>query len=161
LAVSWFVEANGPGISIESKIVLAQVALELLAWVHLVETQRLYSRKAFDALKAAGRIRALLDHIGVPLAIPSYLTTLSAIYPSKALDGPGVITSVRNDLVHATDVSRAAISSLSVEQLFECSQLALQYVELVLLAVCGYSGYYARRGWHGWKGDDEILVPWS
>jgi hypothetical protein len=46
-------------------------------------------------------------------------------------------------------------------QLWECSQLALQYVELVLLAVCGHGGLYARRGWRGWKGEDEIVVPWG
>jgi hypothetical protein len=44
--------------------------------------------------------------------------------------------------------------------LAECSQLALQYVELALLAICDHDGHYARRGWKGWKGDDEVLVPW-
>jgi hypothetical protein len=53
------------------------------------------------------------------------------------------------------------MGSVDGEQRMECSELALQYLELALLAVCGHDGYYARRGWRGWKGDDEVLVPWS
>lgn len=121
LAVSSFVEANGRGMSPESKIVLAQVALELLAWVHLVETQNLYSRKKFNDLRAAGRIRELLVQSAIPTAIPDYLTTLATICHGSPADGPSVITSVRNHLVHSTDNSRAAIKDLSSMQLFECS----------------------------------------
>lgn len=161
LAVSWLVEANASEVAPETRIVLAQVALELLAWVHLVEAQQVHSRKDFKALSAAGRIRALLDHISVPAEIPDHLTTLPPLCSGNAFDGPGVITTVRNDLVHATDKSRASVQKLSGRQLYECSQLALQYVELVLLSLCGYSGHYKRRGWQGWEGGDEALVPWS
>jgi hypothetical protein len=161
LAVSWFIEANSLGRSLEPKIVLSQVALELLASVHLVETQRIHSHKDFKTLSAAGKIRALLDHIDVPASIPTYLNTLLALCHGDAFDGPGVIATVRNNLVHATDNNRAAVKALSPQQLYQCSELALQYVELAILAICGYTGHYARRGWQGWKGDDEILVPWS
>jgi hypothetical protein len=160
LAVSWFIEANGSGLAPESKIVLAQVALELLAWVHLVETQGLYNRRKFNKLSAAGKIRALLEHLKVPTAIPDYLAALSSLRRGKVFDGPAAITTVRNNSVHATHSGRAAVRALSAEELFECSQLALQYIELTLLAICGYAGHYARRGWRGWKGDDEVLVPW-
>lgn len=160
-SISWFVEANSSRTALESKIVLSQVALELLAWVHVVETQGLHRRADFKDLFAADRIRALLLHIGVPATVPDYLTHLLSLQRGKASDGPGVITWVRNALVHATEEKRAVIGSLDGSHLLECSQLALQYVELAILAVCGHSGYYARRGWTGWKGDDEVVVPWG
>jgi hypothetical protein len=160
-SISWLVEANSRRSSPESKIVLAQVALDLLAWVHLVETNRLHSRADFKRLSAAGRIRALLHRIGVPTSIPAHLTDLPSLHHGDAFDGPGVITRVRNALVHAAEENRSITASLEGLVLFQCSQLALQYVELALLSVCGYSGYYAQRGWTGWKGDDEILVPWA
>ena len=160
-AISWFVEANSSRSALESKIVLTQVALDLLAWVHLVETQRLHSRADFKRLSAAGRIRALLHHIGVPTKVPDYLTRLPALQQGDAFDGPGVITRVRNALVHATEENRTAVGSIDGPRLLECSQLSLQYVELAILAVCQHSGHYARRGWKGWKGEDEVLVPWA
>ena len=160
-AVSWLVEANSSRTSLESKIVIAQVALELLAWVRMVETQKLHSRADFKRLSAAGRLRTLLHHIGITAAIPDYLRNLPALCKGDAFDGPGVITKVRNALVHATDDNRAVIDSLEGSQFLECSQLALQYLELALLAICGYRGKYARRRWRGWKGDDEVLVPWA
>jgi hypothetical protein len=160
-SISWFVEANARGTASESRIVLAQVALELLSWVLLVEGQRLHHQKDFECLSAAGRIRALLHHIGVSTIIPDHLSCAQSLCDSDAFDGPGVITKVRNALVHSTQRKRRLMESIDGEQRMECSELALQYLELAILAVCGHDGHYARRGWRGWKGDDEVLVPWS
>lgn len=163
-AISWFVEANSSQIATESKIILAQVALELLAWVHIVEKQQLHSRSDFKRLSAAGRIRVLLQHINVAADIPDYLDHLPALQTDDAddaFDGPGVITTVRNALVHETEKNRDKTKRADGIQLVECSHLALQYVELALLAVCRHDGHYARRGFRGWKGKDEIPVPWS
>jgi hypothetical protein len=71
-----------------------------------------------------------------------------------------VITSVRNAFVHSTEKKRKTIDKIDGLQLLECGELALQYVELALLAVCDHDGYYARRGWRGWRGEDEVRVPW-
>jgi len=92
--------------------------------------------------------------------VPDYMPSLASQCDADAYDGPGVITRVRNALVHAGETQRAMVGSLDGMTRYECSQLAIQYVELVLLAVCGHDGYYACRGWKGWKGDDEVPVPW-
>ena len=159
-AISWFVEANSSRTALESKIVLAHVALELLAWVHLVDTQKLHRRRVFKNLPASKKIRLLLQHISVPTIVPDYLAHLQPLVDGEAFDGPGVVTKVRNALVHATEHKRKVIKSLKPLQLFECSQLAIQHLELALLGVCGHRGRYKRRGWRGWKGDDEVVVPW-
>ena len=160
-AISWFVAANAPGTASESRLILAQVALELLSWVLLVETQQLHSRADFGNLSAAGRIRALLHHIGVPADVPEHMNSLKSLCDGDAFDGPGVITKVRNGLVHSTEKKRRMLQFVDGEQRMECSQLALQFLEFALLAVCGYDGHYAQRAWRGWKGDDEVPVPWS
>jgi len=160
-AVSWLVEANSSSTGLESRIILAQVALELLSWVELVETHRLHSRADFGRLSAAGRIRSLLQHAGVPAAVPDHFDRLRDLLQDDAFDGPGIVTRIRNAVVHATEHNRAVVDSLDGQTLYECGQLALQYVELALLAACGYRGHYARRSWKGWKGSDEVLVPWA
>lgn len=160
-SVHWLVEANAPVVGLEPTIVLSQIALEMLAWVVIVETQQLHSRRDFDHLSAAGRMRVLLQHIGVPTTLPDYMHTLPSLCQRDSPDGPGVITRVRNALVHAAEDNRAVLGALDGMTLFECSQLALQYVDLAILAVCGHSGSYSRRAWRGWKGDDEVPVPWA
>ena len=126
-----------------------------------MEIERLHSRADFTALSAAGRIRTLLHNIRVPPVIPAYLKRLPEFVQGDAFDGPGVITRIRNALVHSGEDKRTG-PKLEGEHLMECGALALNYLELAILAACGYQGHYARRGWReGWKGDDEILVPWS
>jgi hypothetical protein len=161
MSIAWFVDANAPAEGPESRVILAQVALELLAQVHLLETQGRYTRKAFKAMSAAKRIRLLLDDVGIPLGIPDYMTHLPSLREGDAQDGPGVMTLIRNGLVHQEQHQRTRIRALDGSTWYECTQLALQYVELVLLALCGYNGHYARRAWKGWKGDDETPVPWN
>ncbi len=102
----------------------------------------------------------LLQHIGVPAMVPDYMTSLSGLCQGDAFDGPGVIARVRNAIVHATEDNRTVIGSLNGMTWYECSQLALQYLDLAILAACGHTGHYARRAWKGWKGEDEVLVPW-
>ena len=160
-AIAWLVAANSPRSSLEVKIILSQVALELLAWVHLVETQQLHSRSDFNKISAAGRIRSLLHHIRVPTEIPDCLHHLRALLDDDTFDGPGVITRIRNTLVHATERNRDKTTPLKGYPFLECSQLALQYLELVILGVCGHSGHYSQRAFKGWKGDDEVIVPWK
>jgi hypothetical protein len=159
-AIAWLVEANNTR-AIESRILLGQVALELLAWVWLVERQQLHSRGDFGRLSAAEKIRALLHHARVQTALPAHMASLMPLINSDAFDGPGVSTHVRNALVHSHEHNRAKVATLTGEQLFECAELNMQYVELALLAVCGHSTHYALRGWKGWQGDDEVLVPWT
>jgi len=158
--VSWLVEANSPNAVSETRIVLAQIALELLAWVYAVETRPLHSRTDFNRLSAAGRIRILLQQLRIPSSVPDYLSDVPSLDDSDAFDGPGLITGVRNALVHATDRKRKLIAKLDGRQRYQCGQVALHYLELALLALFGHDGYYARRGWEGWKGEDEVPVPW-
>jgi hypothetical protein len=160
-ALHWYVEANSSGTAHETRLVLGQVALELLAWLELVVTRQRHSRSDFKRLSAAGRIRSLLHQLYIPCGMPSHFAELQSLQEGDAFDGPGVVARLRNALVHAGEKNPAPIKSVSGVQWWQAGQLALQYVELSLLALCGYQGKYARRCWRGWKGDDEVFVPWT
>jgi hypothetical protein len=43
----------------------------------------------------------------------------------------------------------------------EAAEYGLELLELALLAVLNYRGRYSMRAFRGWKGDDEVLVPWA
>lgn len=160
-ALWWLGEANAHETAIQSRILLSQVALELLSWVHVVETQRLCSRSGFNGLSASDRIRYLLQSADIPTAVPDHMSHAAELCDNDAYDGPGIVTLVRNALVHATERKRAKLDSLDGLTWWECSQLAIQYVELVLLSLCGYDGVYAQRGYRGWQGEEEAPVPWA
>ncbi len=160
-ALWWLREANAPDAPAQSRIILSQVALELLSWVHIVETKRLCSRSGFDGLSAADRIRYLLQSLAIPTDVPDYMEYAARQRTNDAYDGPGIVTFIRNALVHPTERKRARLDSLDGLTWWQCSQLAIQYVALVLLALCGYCGMHARRGHRGWRGEEEALVPWA
>lgn len=77
----------------------------------------------------------LLHHVGVSAAVPDHLPLLQSLQRGEAFDGPGVITMVRNAMVHATEENRVKTEALEGTHLLECSQLGLRYVELSLLAI--------------------------
>jgi hypothetical protein len=160
-AISWFIAANSSRIGRDTSVILSQVALELLAWVHVVESQHLHSWADFKDLSAAGRIRILLQQIRVPAAVPNYLANLSSLQNRDAFDGPGVITRVRNSLIHSSEGKLSTAKPLTGPQLWECSQLALRYLELTLLSICGYSGQYAIRAFYPSGSAIEEPVPWK
>jgi hypothetical protein len=159
--VGWYVQANSSAAMHETKLIIGQVALELIAWVEIVETRRLHSRTHFKSLPAADRIRSLLDHLNIPAGVPSHCPELLSLQKGDAFDGPGVLVRLRNALVHATRKSLSPTASLSGIALWQAGQLALQYVELAVLALCGYQGKYTRRTWSGWRFDAEVPVPWT
>jgi hypothetical protein len=70
-----YVEANGP-VTSDTSLVLAQAALELIAWVRFVEDRKTRGEKDFDGVRASGRLRELLDWMDLRHAIPASLTEL-------------------------------------------------------------------------------------
>jgi len=160
-AINWYVEANQSDNINETTIVISQVALEMLAWVFLVDSETQYTAKQFARIPFHQKLRELLSALGIPTAIPRHLNDLNNV-AGKGLpnDAPGAFTRIRNCLVHSTAQNRALVASLDGIHFYELAQLGLGFIELIILALCGYDGCFAQRGWRGWKGDDEIPVPW-
>jgi hypothetical protein len=137
-ALSWYVEANRAR-SPESAIVAGQTALELLAWFHLVQVRRTLSAHGFEHITAADKFRLLLDPLGVPVKIPTYVSELNA-YSSEHnwVDAPQAISELRNSIVHPT--KRTAFYKAPDAVREEVRWLTLWYLASVLARLFGYSG---------------------
>ncbi len=150
LAIHWYIEANLNAGSIEGATILAQTGLELLAWLHQVEdgSTRTTSNERFDHLSAGSKIRLLLGALQIPETIPPEMSGLAlaakTLSPATA-DGPGIITKLRNSIVHPDLANRQRVSGTPVDLRIAVRTLSLYYLELALLAVCGYQGLYSKR----------------
>lgn len=139
-ATYWYVLANGS--NTDAGIILAQTALELLAWTHCVDGRKMVSPGPFDRLPAADRLRILASTLDIPLTLPSHLDALNAPRPGPGpwQDAMEAITEVRNGLVHPKVKTKLHEGSY-----YEAMMLSLWYLDLVLLRLCGHKGKYANR----------------
>lgn len=150
--VWWYESAARASRGIDIGLVLAQIAVELLAFRHCVDDRQCFSRRSFKQLPAADKYRHLLRSLHIPLAIPSTASTLlAATQTMQWSDGPEAVTRIRNDLVH-----KGRKIGLSADAYYEAWQLAVHYLELTLLAMLDYKGNY-----HSRMDDAKQPVPWS
>ncbi len=138
--VWWHESAARASRGIDIGIVLAQIAVELLAYRHCVDDRRSFSRRQFKPLSAADKYRHLLRSLHIPVAIPATARALLAARTTGWSDGPEAVTSIRNDLVH-----KGRELGLSVDAHYEAWSLAVHYLELTLLAMLDYKGDYRNR----------------
>ena len=148
---------RGTGIGVDTGLVLAQTALELLAWNYCVRERKMVSEEAFGlrGLSAADKLRILASSLGIPLEIPACLRALGARRGRKWQDGMEAITSIRNACVHPR-----AENSFPDHSYFEGWKLSLWYIDMVLLRLCGHIGQYSNRLIHDRWAELET-VPWA
>ena len=155
LAVSWIVEAN-PSDPAERSIVEAQVAIELLGWLIMVEDAGLISRTQWKNTEAVDNVRAVLKHINHSVSIPPALAAAARLAAEENwVDGPAALTGFRNRLVHPRDRAKQVLS-MPVMGRVELAEFASSYAELMLLFFCGYEGVYFDRAWR-----INGPVPWD
>lgn len=162
-AVYWYAEANMNAGAIEGGLLLAHATLERLAWTHLVVDTKKYSKAAFDALRAHGRIRELLKALRIPRGIPPRYAALAVwARKQKTKDGPEAISRLRNKLVHPHPPARKVLEVTTAPVRRQATWLALWYIELALLALCRYQGKYVRRIYRPGSSRDAatVMVPW-
>jgi hypothetical protein len=156
----WYLRANNTseGAGVDGGIILAQAALEKLAWVHLVEDAKVLTARQFEALGSASRkIAELLIYLNIPRDIPAKLRRLRRIAKkNKWGDGPTALTGIRNDLIHA----QVKYLEGRGDPFFETWSLAQRYIELVVLRLAKYSGRYTDRISAEWVGE-TTKVPWA
>lgn len=159
-SVYWYLGAcdRGVGIGVDSGLILAQTALELLAWNYCVRDRAMVSENAFKpkGLSAADKFRLLASALGLPLSIPSGLSALQGKPGAKWTDSMDVITTIRNSLVHPHSDRQLPKGSE-----YEAWKLSLWYLDLIVLRLCDYEGTYANRLTnHRFVGAVEP-VPWT
>jgi hypothetical protein len=146
------------GIGTDTGLIIAQAALEVLAWTHCVLDKKLASRKEFKpgGLSAAGKLRLLLTSLGVPLAIPAHFSGLQGAGRGKWKDGADAIAGIRNSLVHPDSPT-----TFGGQAYYEAWRLSLWYIDMVLLRLCGHTGSYSNRLASQRSVGQVEQVPWS
>jgi hypothetical protein len=153
-AIYWYTQANTgsgqPGI--DSALILVQAALERLSHHRMVVDRVMISSDGFRKLNASDKLRMLLSGLGIPIEIPTSTPKIrDAARRRHWCDAPHAVTEIRNALVHPERKERTAGCY------FEAWQLSLWYLELSILAMCGYEGSYRSRLNLGRVED----VPWK
>ena len=159
--IYWYLNANYSSWSrgIDAGVILTQAAIERLSYEFAVKDRRLITVDGYKNLWASDRFRLLFSSMKLPLDIPAETPELQKL-ASKGqmnwLDAPHALTEVRNSLVHPEHKKRGQLSA----SYYEAWNLGLWYLEMGLLAICGYSGIYGNRLKQRWVGQVED-VPWK
>lgn len=155
-AIYWYAQANTSGgvPGIDAAIILAQSALERLAHHHLVVDRKMISPEGLDRLKASDRLRLLFSSLNLPVKIDAATPDIQKVASSfKWVDAPHAITDIRNELVHPVSKKEVADCFL------DAWRLSLWYLELSVLALCGYDDTYTSRLTAKYRTESE-KVPW-
>jgi hypothetical protein len=97
-AVRYYADAAVMG-TLQRNIVLAQVALESLAFAHLVKSSQRLLAGQFKA-PVSRHIKQLLIDFDIPTTIPRSFYGLRKVRANSPWDGPAAIAWLRNDIVH-------------------------------------------------------------
>jgi hypothetical protein len=156
--IYWYLNANNSPRGIDAGIILTQASIERLSYEYSVKDKRLLTVKGFKDLWASDKFRLLFSSLGIPLDIPATTPTLQSLAISGQMnwiDAPHAITEIRNSLVHPEHKHRGQFGTAY----YEAWNLGLWYLEMGILAVCGYSGSYGNRMKQQYVGQTEN-VPW-
>ena len=146
IILKWYNEANKHNISLESRIVLIQNALELLFNWLITEKFNYVSSNDTKGISASAKIGLLLSNFQLEPKIPRELNEL--IKYSKAfnfINGPDTITHVRNCIVHSNSKKISHLQKLSEPAKKEALNMGIWYVEIILLKLFEYEGEYHNR----------------
>lgn len=139
-AIRYYVDASVG--TLQRKIVLAQIALELLAFTHLVTSSQQLRANQFKQRPVRAHIRHLLTDFGISTTIPRTFYGLRKVRAETPWDGPTAITWLRNDIVHA---NRGRVNTRRWKLWYQGWQLSMWYLELAVLAIVNYAGPYRNR----------------
>jgi len=155
--IYWYLNANYSSRGIDAGIILTQAAIERLAFEYAVKTRKLLTVNGFKDLWTSDKFRLLFSSLDIPLEIPKEVPEIESLSKKfNWLDAPHALTEIRNSLVHPEHKRRGQLDGAY----YEAWNLELWYLEMGILAICGYSGTYGNRLKQRWIGQVED-VPWS
>jgi len=155
--IYWHLNANHSSRGIDAGIILTQAAIERLSYELAVKDRRLLTVKGFNDIWASDKFRLLFSTLGIPLDIPAETSELQRLASQMNwLDAPHALAEIRNSLVHPEHKRHGQFGNAY----YEAWNLGLWYLEMSILAVCGYSGTYSNRLKRRWFGQVEE-VPWK
>jgi hypothetical protein len=164
--IYWFCTASNhrTGVGIDTGLILAQTALELLAWNHCVIDKKLRTREEFGfrgpqkanrQLSAEEKLKLLLGDLSLPV-LPLGLPQTPHLPNQSVKDTVDLIVNCRHALIHP-DYSKFQPRTADF---IEAWTHALWYIQMVLLKLCGHTGKYSNRLSQRTVGQVEP-VPWA
>ncbi|SCY18719.1 hypothetical protein SAMN05192588_1572 [Nonlabens sp. Hel1_33_55] len=162
-AIHWYLNANNNVGSTESSIIMAQAALELIYNWWIVEKKGLLSGRDAASISASNKIRLIVKNLGIETEVPLGLKFLNsyASEQKRPLDGPDVISEVRNMIVHSQIDKRMKLNKIDMNTKYEILELCIWYIELALLNILDYNGDYYNRTIKGGALKHMLQsVPW-
>ncbi len=154
----WYCYAgrNTEGAGTDGSLILAIAALELFSFDYLVRYASIRNKKKYESKHLSNNIYKMLEKLDVPDNLPEQLKNLHGYSINKNWQsGPKAIVELRNEIVHP---DRESIPNSHV--CYDALQLALWYIEMVILKLCNYKGVYSNRlNRIKWTGEVE-QIPW-
>ena len=155
--IYWYLNANYSSRGIDAGIILTQAAIERLSYEFSVKHKRLLTGNGSKDLLASDKFRLLFSSLQIPIALPNETPELQKLAKQRNwIDAPHALTKIRNSLVHPEHKQRGKLYSAY----YEAWNLGLWYLEMGILAICGYSGTYGNRLKQRSVGEVE-KVPWE
>jgi len=164
LAIYWYIHANECAGGVEGSLVLAQTAFEMLAWTYLVEDRGVLTKQTWDQLnRASARIERLLTEMGLPVGLPT--TECPKLYAwaqsaGRIGSGPDALVGIRNAFVHPNTKNLKKALAVPSSAKREAWQLALLYLETIILMLLGYDGSLYCRVRSGVPDEVNVEKPW-
>lgn len=150
---------------VESRLLGAVAALELLAWVILAggcgdpPADARFVDARPEAHKPLGR---LVEHAGLPTAIPDTMRDLKAAARANNWQGAHkALIELRNRIAHPRRRDDGHIGVKPSGALADAWVLAMWWLDLVLLNLLGYTDQYADRRIRGRRVGQVEPVPWA
>jgi hypothetical protein len=155
--IYWYLNANFSSRGIDAGIILTQAAIERLSYEYAVKSKKLVTANGFKDLWASDKFRLLFSSLNISIEIPKETPALETLSKKfNWLDAPHALTEIRNSLVHPEHKRRGQLDGAY----YEAWNLGLWYLEMGMLAICGYTGTYGNRLKQRWAGQVEE-VPWA
>jgi hypothetical protein len=148
---------NTEGAGTDGSLILAIAALELFSYNYLVRHTSLRSKDKYESKYLSNNIYKMLVELDITDELPQSLEMLHGYAIRENWQrGPKAIVEIRNGIVHPDRES-----SPDSHVCYEALQLALWYIEMVILKLCNYEGVYSNRlKQPKWRGMVE-QVPWT
>lgn len=146
-SIGWYLEANSNSLSNTSAMIMAQTNLELLYNYLIVEKDGILQGRDAENISASNKIRLLLSKVGMKFDAPSEsMELISYIKGNSTIkDAPDAIVDYRNSIVHSQKKKRQNLDKMNDNFKLEALRISLLYIEVSILHVLKYEGYYRNR----------------
>lgn len=143
--VYWYIESNLSSSGVEGSIILSTAAIELVAWIYLVQDKKVISVNEFKNkdFNNTVKFKELFTHMGIPFdkGVES-----KDGKPWGEGDTCSFLVKLRNDIVHPPiRPSKRSIVDIPFEDREMGYRLSCWYLELCILRLCNYTGMYFNR----------------